>query len=73
MTQLRCNYGDSAQKLRLFCAFLVLLVSRLRRVVIPDLPRHVTQRGNGRAQTFFSDDDHRLYLDLLGRYCRVAG
>jgi REP element-mobilizing transposase RayT len=32
----------------------------------------VTQRGNGRAQTFFSDDDHRLYLDLLGRHCRAA-
>ena len=27
-------------------------MSRLPRVVIPDIPHHVTQRGNGRARTF---------------------
>jgi putative transposase len=41
-------------------------------VVIPDLPHHVTQRGNGRAQTFFCDDDYRLYLDLLRKHCAEA-
>jgi putative transposase len=47
-------------------------MARLARVVIPNLPHHVTQRGNGRAQTFFSDDDYRLYLDLLGKHCTEA-
>ena len=47
-------------------------MSRLPRLVIPELPHHVTQRGNGRQQTFFGEDDYRLYLDLLGRHCRAA-
>ena len=47
-------------------------MARLARVVIPDLPHHVTQRGNGRAQTFFSDDDYQLYLDLLRKHCTEA-
>lgn len=47
-------------------------MSRLARVVIPELPHHVTQRGNGRQQTFFCDDDYRFYLNLLGRHCRAA-
>lgn len=40
-------------------------MARLPRVVIPGIPHHVTQRGNGRQQTFFRDDDYALYLDLL--------
>jgi len=37
------------------------------------MPRHVTQRGNRRQQTFFRDDDDRAYLDLLAQGCRTAG
>jgi putative transposase len=48
-------------------------MARLARVVIPGLPHHVTQRGNGRAQTFFSDQDYALYRDLLAASCRSAG
>ena len=48
-------------------------MARLARAVFPGLPHHVTQRGNGRQQTFFSDADHRLYRDLLGEHCRAAG
>ena len=47
-------------------------MARLARVVVPGLPHHVTQRGNGKAQTFFEDDDYRLYRDLLADACRVA-
>jgi putative transposase len=47
-------------------------MARLARVVIPDLPRHVTQRGDGGARTFFSDDDFALYRDLLAASCRDA-
>jgi putative transposase len=47
-------------------------MSRLARVVLPDVPHHVTQRGNGRARTFFGAADYRLYLDLLARHCAAA-
>ena len=39
-------------------------MARLARVVVPGLPHHVTQRGNGRQQTFFGDSDDALYRDL---------
>jgi putative transposase len=48
-------------------------MARLARVVIPGLPHHVTQRGNGRARTFFGDDDYALYRDLFAASCRAAG
>lgn len=40
-------------------------MARLPRIVIPGIPHHVTQRGNGRQRTFFEDGDYALYLDLL--------
>ena len=39
---------------------------------VPGHPHHVTQRGNGRARTFFGDDDYALYRDLLAENCRAA-
>jgi putative transposase len=48
-------------------------MTRLARVVVPDHPHHVTQRGNGRARTFFGDSDYALYRDLLAENCRAAG
>jgi putative transposase len=47
-------------------------MARLARVVIPGLSHHVTQRGNGRAKVFFSDDDYALYLKLLTAACAAA-
>jgi putative transposase len=47
-------------------------MARLARVVVPGLPHHVTQRGNGRARTFFRDEDYALYRDLLGASCKAA-
>ena len=47
-------------------------MARLARVVVPDHPHHVTQRGNGRARTFFGDADYALYRDLLAEHCRAA-
>jgi putative transposase len=40
-------------------------MARLARIVLPGIPHHVTQRGNRRETTFFSDDDYRVYLALL--------
>lgn len=48
-------------------------MARLARAVFPGLPHHVTQRGNGRAQTFFDDSDYALYRDLLRDHCAAAG
>ena len=42
-------------------------MARLARVVIPGIPHHVTQRGNGRTRTFFEDADYALYRGLLAR------
>ena len=46
---------------------------RLPRLVIADVPYHVTQRGNHRERTFFEDGDYALYRDLLGQAARRAG
>jgi len=35
------------------------------RIEVVDIPHHVTQRGNRRLQTFFTDADYRAYLRLL--------
>lgn len=48
-------------------------MARLTRVVVPGIPHHITQRGNGGARTFFNDDDYAFYRDLLGERCRAAG
>ncbi len=48
-------------------------MSRIARLVVPHLPHHVTQRGNGSARVFFGDDDYRLYRDLLAESCKAAG
>jgi putative transposase len=38
---------------------------RFARVVIPDCPHHITQRGNNRQDVFFVEDDYHVYLELL--------
>ncbi len=40
-------------------------MARVARIMIPGMPHHVTQRGNGRQRTFFEDSDYALYLDHL--------
>ena len=45
-------------------------MARLARVVAPCYPHHIIQRGNRRQQTFFSDDDFRLYLTLMAESCQ---
>jgi REP element-mobilizing transposase RayT len=48
-------------------------MARLARFVIPGIPHHVTQRGNGRQQAFFCDDDYALYRDLLRAHAAASG
>lgn len=47
-------------------------MARLPRIVLPGIPRRVTQRGNRRERTFFKDGDHALYLDLLAEAAERA-
>jgi putative transposase len=44
-------------------------MARIARVVAPGMPHHVTQRGNRRLQTFFSDEDYQAYLELMSEWC----
>lgn len=46
---------------------------RIARLVVPDIPHHVTQRGNRRQRVFSGAADGRLYLRLLRESCAKAG
>jgi putative transposase len=48
-------------------------MARIARVVVPDLPHHVVQRGNRRQKVFFNDEDCKTYLDYLRIYAKPAG
>ena len=48
-------------------------MARMARTVFEGVPHHVTQRGNGRARTFFCDADYQLYRDLLAENAAKAG
>ena len=38
---------------------------RVARIVITQMPHHITQRGNNRQDVFFVDDDRQVYLEIL--------
>lgn len=38
---------------------------RHSRLVIPEVPLHITQRGNNRLRCFFDDTDFQVYLNYL--------
>ena len=40
-------------------------MARLSRIAVPQIPYHITQRGNRRQPVFFGDDDYRTYLQCL--------
>jgi putative transposase len=44
-------------------------MARLARIVVPDVPHHVTQRGNRRQEVFFGDDDYAAYKELVAEAC----
>ncbi|MHB8056070.1 MAG: transposase [Candidatus Aminicenantales bacterium] len=41
---------------------------RFKRVIVPNCPHHITNRGNRRETIFFNDEDKKVYLNLLFRY-----
>jgi REP element-mobilizing transposase RayT len=46
-------------------------MARLARVILPGYPHHIIQRGNGRQDVFFCDEDYLYYLELLKEWCRI--
>jgi len=45
-------------------------MARQARIVVPDTPHHITQRGNRRAPIFFEAGDQEVYRSLLAREAR---
>lgn len=43
-------------------------MARIARVVVPEFPHHIVQRGNRRQKVFFNKDDYSEYLRLLNSY-----
>jgi len=43
-------------------------MARMARVVVPDIPHHITQRGNRRQKTFFGVQDYREYGNLMAEW-----
>jgi len=48
-------------------------MARMARIVIPNIPHHITQRGNRSQKTFFSVKDKTAYLTLLHKHAQEAG
>lgn len=44
-------------------------MARIARVVVPGIPHHITQRGNRRMETFFTDADYLEYLYQMAQWC----
>jgi REP element-mobilizing transposase RayT len=48
-------------------------MSRNARVVVPEVPHHVTQRGIRKSDIFREDEDYRKYSDLIVDNSRKYG
>jgi len=48
-------------------------LARMKRVVVPGYPHHITQRGNRRQKTFFCTGDYQYYLELMAEAARASG
>ena len=44
-------------------------MARIARIIAPNYPHHVTQRGNRRQPTFFCEDGYLVYIDLMAQWC----
>ncbi len=41
---------------------------RRSRIIVPNIPLHIIQRGNNQQACFFADEDYLFYLDCLKEY-----
>ncbi len=45
---------------------------RRSRIIVPNIPLHIIQRGNNRQACFFTDEDYLFYLEWLEEYAKSA-
>ena len=43
---------------------------RTARIVVPNTPHHIVQRGHNKQSVFHEDDDYRAYLSMLRKWTR---
>ncbi|WP_259740710.1 transposase [Pseudomonas poae] len=48
-------------------------MARRPRVLLPDIPLHIIQRGNNRSACFYSDEDYIFYIDTLALLAELYG
>jgi len=65
------DYGDSIPIAELPARRYPAAMARLARIVVPQVPHHVTQRGNRRMAIFTQRADYALYRDLLAERLRA--
>ncbi|MFT7528809.1 MAG: putative transposase [Arenicella sp.] len=46
---------------------------RRARIVLPNVPLHIIQRGNNRQACFFADQDYQVYLQWLKEFADKTG
>jgi putative transposase len=46
-------------------------MSCLARIVVVNIPHHVTQRGNAKQYILSADGERMVYLELLQQYVKV--
>lgn len=46
---------------------------KIKRIVVPGEPHHITQRGNYRQRVFFRERDYEDYLGLVGKFAEAEG
>ena len=46
---------------------------RRPRIILPNTPLHLIQRGNNRQACFYTDDDYLIYLEWLEEFSKKSG
>lgn len=46
-------------------------MARIRRIVVQNIPHHITQRGVRSMNIFFKDEDYECYKELLLNQCEI--
>jgi putative transposase len=48
------------------------IMPRRSRIIVPNIPLHVIQRGNNRQACFFAEEDYLFYLEWLREYAQSS-
>lgn len=48
-------------------------MARIARVIVPNYPHHIIQRGNRSQAVFFQEEDYHRYLELIAHWCQEEG